>query len=147
MKLKIRFLVTLVFILGIFSCFSTPSHAQSALPVTRLWKWSTPTTTGQLGNYIILASPGSGPAFGNYSIDWSESGTAPAVCTFRVEGSSDNVNWYGLDVTSPSTTSCTTSGLESIAYKPIPYVRINIVAFTAGDGTTVVNFHFTGGRE
>jgi hypothetical protein len=117
----------------------TPSQAL-------LYAWSTPTTTGQLGNYLKLVTNPTTPPPDNYSIDWSLSGTAPVACTFRVEGSFDNVNWFGLDTTSPSSTSCTASNMESIVYKPVNYLRINVVTWTNGDGTTKVIFHFTGTR-
>jgi hypothetical protein len=142
MKFKISSLLATIalafgmFVSGIYQAQDTPSQAL-------LYAWQTPTTTGQLGKYIILVQ-NQHPAANNYSIDWSLAGTAPVACTFRVEGSFDGVNWYGLDTTSPSTTSCTTSGMESIAYRPVYYLRINIVAWTNGDVTTVARFHFTG---
>jgi hypothetical protein len=80
----------------------------------------------------------------NYTIDASVNGTAPTACTFRVEGSSDNSTWYGLDVTAPATNSCTTAYMEHIVSKPVLYLRINLVTYTAGDGTTRVIFHYTG---
>lgn len=114
-------------------------HAQQTLSPL-VYTWSTPTGTGQLGSYII---PNNSNIPGNYTIDWSISGTAPSACTFRVEGSADNVNWYGLDTS--TSFSCTTSGMESIAYKPVQYLRINIISWTSGGGT--IAFHYTGGRS
>lgn len=119
-------------------------HAQVAPPPSLTYTWPTPTTTGQLGSYLVFNGT-TAPRPGNYTIDWSISGTAPSACTFRVEGSFDGVNWFGLDTTSPTTTSCTTSNMESIAYKPVLYLRINIVAWTASSGT--IAFHYTGGRS
>jgi hypothetical protein len=118
--------------------------AQTVAPPALLYVWPNATGTGQLGQYLAfngqnVARPG------NYSIDWSISGTAPTACTFRVEGSFDGVNWYGLDTTSPNSTSCTTSNMESIAYKPVNYLRINLVTFTGAGGTII--FHYTGGRS
>jgi hypothetical protein len=121
-------------------------QAQDKPSQALLYAWQTPTTTGQLGNYLnLIVDPNTPPPF-NYTIDWSLSGTAPAACTFRLEGSFDNVNWFGLDTTAPATTSCTTSNMESIVYKPVNYIRINVVSWTTGDGTTKVIFHFTGTR-
>jgi len=34
--------------------------------------------------------------------------------------------------------------MESIVYKPVAFLRINIVTWTNGDATTVTAFHFTG---
>ena len=119
--------------------------AQDIPNTALLYAWKTPSTTGQLGNYIVLVQ-NSQPSPNNYSIDWSLSGTAPNACTFRVEGSFDGVNWFGLDTTSPASTSCVTSNMESIAYKPVYYLRVNIITWTTGDATTKVIFHFTGAR-
>jgi hypothetical protein len=129
--------------MGLFVVFPVTAYSQDAPAQAQLYQWKTPTTTGQLGNYIILVQ-NQRPAPGNYTVDWSLSGTAPAACTFRVEGSFDNVNWFGLDTTSPSSTSCTTSNMESIAYKPVYYLRINIITWTNGDSTTKVLFQYTG---
>ena len=127
--------------------FSTVQNtqAQDVPSQALLYQWTTPTTTGQLGKYIILVQNQS-PSSGNYTIDWSLSGTAPSACTFRVEGSFDGVNWYGLDTTSPASTSCATSGMEGLAYKPVYYLRINVVTWTTGDSTTVAHFQFTGAK-
>ena len=127
--------------------FSTVQNtqAQDVPSQALLYQWTTPTTTGQLGKYIILVQNQS-PSSGNYTIDWSLSGTSPSACTFRVEGSFDGVNWYGLDTTSPATTSCATSGMESLAYKPVYYLRINVVTWATGDSTTVAHFQFTGAK-
>ena len=131
-----------IFIAPVIKAQDTPSQSL-------LYTWNTPTTTGQLGKYIILtfAPPqGQKPAPHVFTIDWSLSGTVPSACTFRVEGSFDGVNWYGLDTTSPATTSCATSGMESLAYKPVYYLRINVVTWTTGDSTTVAHFQFTGAK-
>jgi hypothetical protein len=134
-----RFLKGLV--LAFALAFSCASHAQDPVNPGLLYAWPEPTGTGQLGKYVILATQ-IDTAPSNYSIDWSISGAAPSVCTFRVEGSFDNVNWFGLDTTSPASTSCTTSNMESIAYKPVYFIRVNIVTWTAGAGT--ITFHLTG---
>jgi hypothetical protein len=138
-----RLAVLIALIAGLFLFSSNYVESQAVPSQPLLYAWQTPTGTGQLGQYIILVQ-NQKPASGNYTIDWSLSGTAPVACTFRVEGSFDNVNWFGLDTTSPSSTSCTTSNMESIAYKPVFYLRINIVTWTNGDATTKAIFHFTG---
>ena len=130
-----------LFLFAVLGIFCNPVNAQDVPSPSLLYVWQTPAGTGQLGKYIILAN-NSMAAPNNYSIDWSISGAAPSVCTFRVEGSFDGVNWFGLDTTSPNTTSCTTSNMESVVYKPVYYLRINIVTWTAGAGTIL--FHFTG---
>lgn len=124
------------------ACLAAPAQTLASQALT--YAWATPTTTGQLGQYLIF-NGNNVPRPGNYTIDWSIPSTAPSACTFRVEGSFDAVNWFGLDTTSPATTSCTTSNMESIAYKPVLFLRINIVAYTAGGGSVI--FHFTGGRS
>ena len=135
--------VLVALIAGLFLFGGNYAAAQDTPSQALLYTWQTPAGTGQLGKYIILVQ-NQKPASGNYTIDWSLSGTAPVACTFRVEGSFDNVNWFGLDTTSPASTSCITSNMESIAYKPVFYLRINIVTWTNGDATTKAIFHFTG---
>lgn len=134
------------------ACVVNPVNLKAQdIPTTTLtYTWPTisqPTPTGQLGKYLVLASTVLGPAINNYSIDWTVGGTAPSACTFRVEGSSDTVNWVGLDATAPSTNSCISSSGESVVYKPFPYVRVTLVSWTAGDNTSSVVFHFTGSKN
>jgi hypothetical protein len=116
--------------------------AQTSIPSSLLYNFPQVTTTGAVGSGLQFGSASQRPA--NYTIDVSVTGTAPSACTFRVEGSNDNTTWYGLDTTSPATTSCTTAFMEHIVSKPVLYLRINVVAYTAGDGTTKVIFHYTG---
>jgi hypothetical protein len=122
------------------------ARGQVVIAANLQYNWTVATgTAGQTGSYIVLNNL-TAPRPSNYTIDWSVSGTTPATCTFRVEGSSDAVNWYGLDVTSPSTTSCTTANMESIAYRPVLFLRVN-VTYTQGDTTTKLVFHYTGGKQ
>jgi hypothetical protein len=124
------------------------ASAQTIAPSNLVYVWPTVSTTGQLGNYLAFGADPSAnlPIPANYSIAWSISGTAPTACTFRVEGSIDGINWFGLDTTYPASTSCLTAGAESIAFKPFPYMRINVPTYTQGDGTTAVVFRFAGKR-
>jgi hypothetical protein len=143
---KFTLIAMLLAVLGIFS-FSSPSWAATDVPTSALtYTCLTPTTTGQLGAYLILATSAAASP-NDFTIDWTVYGTAPSACTFRVEGSFDGVTWYGLDTTSPASTSCTTSNMESIVYKPVAFLRINIVTWTNGDATTVTAFHFTGTKR
>lgn len=120
--------------------------AQDIVSPGLTYTWTAVTgTSGQLGKYINMSGT-TQQRPGNYTIDITTTGTTPAACTFRVEGSSDAVSWYGLDVTSPATTSCTTSFMESIAQRPVQYIRINLT-YTQGDATTIVIFHFTGEKK
>lgn len=116
--------------------------AQTTAPKSLIFTFPQVSGTGSAGSLSFGNTQIPRPAI--YTIDASVTGTAPTACTWRLEGSSDNTVWYGLDVTSPSTNSCTTSIMEHIANKPVLYLRINIVAYTAGDGTTSVIFHYTG---
>lgn len=123
------------------------ARAQTNVPTNLLYTWPAAATgtAGQLGNYLVFGGF-SDARPGNYTLDVSVSGTTPAACTFRIEGSSDGTNWYGLDTTAPATTSCTASFMESIAYRPVFYLRVNLT-YTQGDSTTKVVFHYTGGRS
>lgn len=115
--------------------------AQTTVTTTGTYTWPKATTGvsgAQLGNYLVLAGTNrSRPT--NYTIDASIAGTTPSVCTFNVQGSSDLTNWYTLD---GGTTSCTASYMESIAYRPVLYLRIQLT-YTQGDSTTSVIFHYT----
>jgi len=102
------------------------------------------TTTGQLGNYIVLNGL-TAPRPTAYTVDWTATGTALSTCTFNAQGSSDGVNWYYVDSSSP--VACTATGNEFITGKPVLYLRINIVAISGGDGTTKLVFHYVGGRS
>lgn len=140
-----RNLKILLLIAGFFAA-TIGLQAQTQLPTSQLYTWPVaPTgTAGQLGNYLLLTGINA-PRPSIHTIDVTVTGTTPATCTFRVEGSSDGSAWYGLDVTSPATNSCTSNFMESIAFKPVAYIRINLT-YTQGDTTTSVIFHYTGGR-
>jgi hypothetical protein len=103
---------------------------------------------GQLGDYLDLAAYKDLPS--TYTIDWTISGTAPAACTFRIEGSTIGTtgSWFGLDATAPAadTVPCTSANMIHIANRPVRKLRVYIVSYTAGDGTTSVKFHYTAGR-
>ena len=121
--------------------------AQVVLPSTLQYNFApvtNATVTGQLGSYVI-ADGLKAPRPGNYTVDWTASGTAFTTCTFNAQGSSDGTNWYYVDVSSPVT--CTTSGNEFVTTKPVLFLRINIVALTGGDGTSKIVFHYVGGRS
>ena len=140
MKRRSSLLAAILLALPIALC------AQATVPQSAFYTWPAAVTgtAGQMGQYITIGNS-TFPRPGNYTVDASISGTAPATCTFRVEGSSDFTNWYGLDVSSPSTTSCTASFMESIAYRPVMFLRIYLT-YTQGDATTKVVFHWTGGQ-
>lgn len=129
--------------LGLLMASASP---QSIAPAGLVYTWAptnASTTTGQLGSYLVLDGL-KAPRPSIYNVDFTVSGTAPNACTFHAQGSSDNVNWYNLD--GGSAVSCTASGNEFIVQKPVLYLRINLATYTAGDGTTVVTFHYAGGR-
>jgi hypothetical protein len=130
--------------------FGGVCSAQQVAPVNLLYAWSSPTGPGQVGQYLEFSYGGTGSVRpGNYTIDWSISGTTPTACTLEVQGSYDGINWYWLDGsgTSPTPASCVTSNMESIAFKPVLYLRVYLVTYTPGDTTTRVLFHFTGGQS
>jgi hypothetical protein len=117
------------------------ANAQTQIPQNLTYTFPAVTSAVPL-TVLQFSNQGARPS--NYTIDASVNGTVPTACTFRVEGSSDNATWYGLDVTSPATNSCTVAYMEHIVSKPVLYLRINVVSYTAGDGTTRVIFHYTG---
>jgi len=121
---------------------STLARAQTIAPNSLVYTFPTVASSGVIGNGLQFANVASRPS--NYTIDASITGTVPSACTFRVEGSNDNITWYGLDQTAPATNSCTVSYMEHISSKPVLYLRINVATYTAGDGTTKVVFHYVG---
>lgn len=104
-------------------------------------------TTGQLGGTIGYAVPFASSGYfaspSNYTLDWSISGTAPSVCTMQGEGSSDNVHWYSVT----GSLSCTTASMVHITTKPVAYFRLNVLTYTAGDGTTAVSVRYVRGGQ
>lgn len=99
------------------------------------------TTVGQVGNYISHKNSNASPL--TYGLDWSIAGTAPSVCTFQAEGSSDGTHWNKLNA---SPISCTTQGLTFITLSPVVFFRVNVLTYTAGDVTTAVTFNYTKGQ-
>jgi hypothetical protein len=118
-----------------------PQLPAQVIPSAQLtYDWAGVTTTGQLGSYLVFDNRNVGRP-GTYTVDFAVAGTAPSACTFNAQGSSDGVNWYPLDGSTP--VSCTATGSESMTAKPVRFLRVNIVAFTSGGGSVV--FHYTGG--
>lgn len=81
-----------------------------------------------------------------HSIGFTVTGTAPSACTFRVEGSLDLQGWTGIDATAPAAdpTPCTSTFMVHIPDKPVAGIRIVLVTYTPGDGTTKVVFSYGG---
>ncbi len=73
----------------------------------------------------------------SHTIDFSLTSGTLSVCTFNVEASSDAVNWYDIS----GTQTCTASAMFHIAYKPVRYLRINVLSYT---GNGVLQFNYTG---
>lgn len=131
---------TLLFALALVS-LPLGAHAQNKQPgVGGFYSFGAVSTTGQLGSYLDYRTSAWPPA--SYTVDWTVAGTAPSVCTFQVEGSSDAVHWYALT----AATSCTTANMMHIAFKPVVFARINMLTYTAGDGTTRVTVNYTRGQ-
>lgn len=124
---RITFVVLLLF----------PSFASATLYQQT---WTPVTGTGPLAPIIDHTQFGSVPSA--YTLDWADAGTAPASGTFQAEGSTDGVHWFALT----AATDFTASGMLHIVNKPVLKMRINILTYTQGDGTTAVIFHYTRGQ-
>ena len=98
------------------------------------------TGTGQLGPVISYYYNQISPS--NHTVDFAVTGTAPTACTLSLDGSSDQTHWYSLS----GSQSCTSSNMFHVDGKPVLYLRINILTYTAGDGTTQVTVHYTRGN-
>jgi len=72
-----------------------------------------------------------------YSYTWTLT-TAGTVTTasINLEGSTDNVHWYALDVASTSDTNWASGEMRHIVNKPVNYLRGNITALTGGGSIT-----------
>jgi hypothetical protein len=141
-----KFLLGCLLLLGV----SVPvAHAQT-VPYNAQYGWTKVTTIGPVGTvakdqYLDFSKVASGlPVF--HSLSFVVTGTAPTVCTFRIEGSLDFINWFAIDVAPPSTESCTTSGLVHVPYKPVRGLRVNMIGYTAGNATTSVIFNYAGSK-
>lgn len=145
---RLMWFAGLLAIAGIMTvCDSVPCFAQDNAVSPPAYSWSKVTATGQLGHYINLMNAQTG-APARVTISFDVTGTAPSACTFRIEGSADGVAWTGLDVAAPGadTTPCTSSNQVYVNDKVVQKLRVYIVSYTPGDGTTSVVFSFTGGR-
>lgn len=128
-----------IFSFLVFALFCAAASAQTIqAPNSLVFTFPAVTASGPTGA-LQFSNAATRPS--NYTIDVTVTGT-PTACTFRVEGSSDNATWYGLDTTAPASTSCTASFMEHIVSKPVLYLRVNLVTWTAGGATAV--FHYTG---
>lgn len=58
----------------------------------------------------------------------------PATCTYRLQGSRDNVTWFHI---SAADIVCTTSTVAFVAAAPATYVRGNLLTLTGGTAPTV----------
>lgn len=123
---------------AVIALASLIGHAQKVTS-GGLLDFGTATTTGQLGNYYAF-DLGRIPL--TFTVSWSVQGTAPSACTFNAEGSLDGTNWFYLE--SASGISCTASGMEAITYKPVRYLRIHVLTYTAATGSNGVLFKYAG---
>lgn len=135
-----KFLAALILMLA-----AGVAHGQASVGANLQYSWLTTATTvaGQLGQYVFLNGT-TAPRPSQYSVDWNVTGTAPTACTYNLQGSSDQVNWYNLD--GAQAIPCTVSGNNFVLSKPVLAIRIQLVTFTRGDATTVVKFFYNGGR-
>lgn len=110
-------------------------------------------TRSFLGNTVIVVGGGESSASG-HTVTWSNDGTAATACTYRFIGSDDQAHWHNLS----DTLSCTATGSQvlpagsvgdsfSLPYRPWPYVAVQILSYTAANGTTAVKFRYTRGSN
>jgi hypothetical protein len=133
-----RLFIAFVLLLAAAAAFAQQGapYAASRLPVNGLYDFATVAGTGYT-EYINLAAQGI--PFNNHTIELSITGTAPSVCTFQVEGSSNGTNWYSIS----GSQSCTASEMFHIITKPVRYLQVHVLTYT---GTGVLFFQHTGGN-
>lgn len=59
---------------------------------------------------------------------------APSTCTYRLQGSNDNTNWFNI---SASDITCTSSTQAYETSKPARWVRGNLLTLTGGTSPTI----------
>lgn len=141
-------------LLSLFCLLLTASFvasAQSVVTVTgnvsaSAYTWTPMTAAGISSASIYTVNPDGAPS--SFTIDEATTGTAPTTCTFEVESSPDGVTWNSGAGSLSGALDCHTAGLLTTSFisKPVRYIRINVLTFTGGDGTTKVTFSYTRGQ-
>ena len=99
------------------------------------------TGVGPMATFVSFEDAYAAPS--THTIACAVTGTPPSACTFQVEGSLDGINWFTL--TAPQ--DGTTSSIFHIADKPVAFLRITVLTYTAADVTTTVNLSYTRGAN
>ena len=113
---------------------------------TSAYTWPAMTATGVSSTYIYTLDAVGAPS--SFTIDEATTGTAPSTCTFEVESSPDGITWNSGSGSVSGVLDCHTAGLLTTSFisKPVRYLRINVLTFTGGDGTTRATFSYTRGQ-
>lgn len=131
-KYLLGLFLTLMMVFG-----SASADAQTSLTGTQGYSWpaiTNATPTGVFGNTIQFIDL---PPASTQVVSWLVTGTAPSVCTFRVEGSFNGYAWFQLDKDAPTSDSCLTSSSTSITNQLVNYIRINILTYTPAMSTNI----------
>ena len=141
----------LLSLLCLLCAASFVASAQSVVTVTgptstSAYTWPVMTASGISSTSIYTLDAVGSPT--SFTIDEATTGTAPTTCTFEVESSPDGINWNSGSGSLSGVLDCHTAGLVTTSFisKPVRYVRINLLTFTGGDGTTKITFSYTRGR-
>lgn len=132
----------LCLLLLLASLVGGPASAQNASEQA----WPAVTQAGPIGparNYRLY---GSIPT--TYTIAWFNDRTAATVCTYQVEGSLDGIHYHPMANVLDCTTFDPKTSMFHILSKPVTFLRVNVLSYTAGDSTTAVTFQVArGGTE
>lgn len=138
--------VITAFVVFIVSVLSLSAQAYKTSPWE--YNWPAATTTGVVGEYLILDSPQNGGSQSTFQIQVYITGTLPSACTFEVQGTpipSDPNSWSTGSNSVSGDQSCASATILSYPYfsKNERNIRINIGTLTGADATTKIWFFYT----
>ena len=132
--------------LPIFALAQSAVVTVTGQPFTPAYSWPAMTAAGMSSTSIYTLSQDGAPS--NFTIDAATSGTAPTTCTFEVESSPDGITFNSGSGSLSGSLDCHNVGILTTSFlsKPVRYMRINLLTFTGGDGSTKVTFSYTRGQ-
>jgi hypothetical protein len=132
--------------LSIFASAQSAVVTVTGQPFTPAYSWPAMTAAGVSSTSILTLGQDGAPS--SFTIDEATTGTAPTTCTFEVESSPDGITFNSGSGSLSGSLDCHTVGLLTTSFisKPVRYIRINLLTFTGGDGTTRITFSYTRGQ-
>lgn len=125
--------------------FAATASAQVYKATPWEYNWPIASTTGVVGQYLILDSPQGDRSTPAFTVEVYITGTQPSVCTFEIQDSPDGVAWSTGTASISGDQSCASSTPLPYHYfsKPVRNIRINIGTLTGADASTRIHFFYT----